>query len=317
MVESGWNVLLLSDKHPFQIRICREDVGFYLRIYIWNLTHGGGSRRPADEYRIQITGIENATGFLTGGVDRVLILGWWEQAGVFAGFDARKHTGPLGSSPSIQIREETLRDAAVHGVAVGDKGNHEVAVAFRPAFFGRYAASLEPLHDLGQSSQALAALDRAIVAPNRPVEDEIAALPEARQAVVREVSRQLRANDFRERILTAYGHACAFCGIQLRLVEAAHIVPAAQVNNDTTPNGIALCSLHHSAYDSGVVTVDPTYRVRVNHDSISELRALGLAGGERRFIAGLRSIIGLPPAVHDRPDAALIAQANRLRGWRV
>ena len=56
--QSGWNALILYNDHPFEIRLYQgENSGPRIRVYIWNITHGGGSARPANEYRIQITGI--------------------------------------------------------------------------------------------------------------------------------------------------------------------------------------------------------------------------------------------------------------------
>ncbi len=53
----GWQVAYLSDDHPFRLLVYHQDESYRLRVYIWNLTHGGGSARPADEYRVQITGM--------------------------------------------------------------------------------------------------------------------------------------------------------------------------------------------------------------------------------------------------------------------
>src|SRR5258708_32579070 len=92
--DSGWNVLYSgnTEEPPFRLQIYREEESYKLRIYIWNLTHGGGQARPQDEYRIQVTGtnhFEQAIG------EKTLILGWWGEVEVFAGFDVRKHAGQL------------------------------------------------------------------------------------------------------------------------------------------------------------------------------------------------------------------------------
>src|SRR5579863_362724 len=90
--ESGWDVLYLPESldHAMRLRAYRADQQFSLRIYIWNLTHGGGARRPTSEYRIQITGVD---AILTEPGAKTLLLGWWEPGQVFAAFDATKHTG--------------------------------------------------------------------------------------------------------------------------------------------------------------------------------------------------------------------------------
>ncbi|MCE2504476.1 MAG: hypothetical protein J4G05_10535 [Chlorobi bacterium] len=108
--DDGWNVLYISDPafHPFRLKIYRENENHNIRIYIWNLTHGGGTARPADEYRVQITGVDQ---FEAEPGCKTVILGWWEEGGVFAGFDFTKHTGALGFSPSIQSTRRSLPES--------------------------------------------------------------------------------------------------------------------------------------------------------------------------------------------------------------
>nr|WP_294516314.1 hypothetical protein [uncultured Rhodopila sp.] len=114
--ESGWNFLRLSEPkaHPAEYRVYRETESYPVRVYIWNLSHGGGRMRPLHEFRIQITGIEDTTSvqqFQPHVNGKTLILGWWPDAGVFAGFDYAYHAQPLGASPSIQVDEAALRAA--------------------------------------------------------------------------------------------------------------------------------------------------------------------------------------------------------------
>ena len=59
---------------------------------------------------------------------------------------------------------------------------------------------------------------------------------------------------FRQAVLEAYSYRCAMCGIQLGLVDAAHIVPHAHLQgHDVVSNGLALCSLHHRSFDTGLL----------------------------------------------------------------
>ena len=56
----GWSVLHLSviGKHPAVYRVSDGDRHYTVRVYIWNISHGGG-RRSATEFRIQITGLSS------------------------------------------------------------------------------------------------------------------------------------------------------------------------------------------------------------------------------------------------------------------
>jgi putative restriction endonuclease len=313
--DSGWNVAYIEDikQHPFYMQIYRDNESFRVKIYIWHLTHGGGKARPKDEYRIQITGVERFEPLRNG---KTLILGYWKEADVFAGFDVRKHLGKLGASPSIQIREDALRKAYVNGFEPCDKGNKEVAIAFRPDFLVDYIQSLEPLHDFGQSANDLSILSEVAQNPEINIAD-IQIQNIARKTTVVSVSKKLRDVSFRKRVLTAYSYHCAVCGVQLKLVEAAHIIPVNHDNGtDETRNGLALCALHHKAFDQALITVIEDYSIQINRNRVSELQNQKLSDGLARFSQDLRPIIILPPAVTDRPHVEYIRIANSIRGWK-
>jgi putative restriction endonuclease len=107
------------------------------------------------------------------------------------------------------------------------------------------------------------------------------------------------------------------CGIQLRLLDGAHILPVAEPNStDETANGIALCTLHHRAYDRSLVTFDTEYRIHVNEDQVEQLRQANITGKLEEFRAMLRNGLHLPPEKRDRPKEEFVARANELRGWQ-
>lgn len=314
--ESEWNVLYLSDSHPFRLQVYRGDESYRVKIYIWNMTHGGGAARPANEYRIQITGIGDRFTPEPGG--KTLILGWKDQIGVFAGFDYRRHSERLGASPSIQIKEECLEQATETGFSPCDKGNQEIAIAFRPDFFIEYLHSLEQLHDFGKSEEDLAVLVEVAQHPEVFVNREDLPISDNdRKIVIATVNRRQRNSNFRRRVLRAYNDSCAFCGLQLQLVEAAHIIPVHDNRStDQTCNGIALCSLHHRAFDQTLVTMIEDYRVITNDLKADELRKIDLDGGYQSFRNNLKPRINLPNVVNDRPHIDFIKLANQVRGWK-
>ncbi|MEW6543313.1 MAG: HNH endonuclease [Nitrospirota bacterium] len=309
----GWQFIVLTPGHPFRIRIYRDSEAYTFRVYIWNLTHGGGPARPPDEYRIQITGI---TRFEREPYGKTLILGWWAEADVFAGFDYRKHSGPLGASPSIQIRESFLREAYERGFSPCDKGNREVAIAFKPSLFCEYVRSLEDLHDAGRVRTDLDALRAVAENPLVVNDSDLENVTAARRKAIASVLRNLRDTSFQDRVLTSYSHRCAMCGLQMDLVEAAHIVPVRAPNStDETCNGLALCALHHKAYDRSVLDVSDTYRVVVSNREKDRLTSIGHDGGLDSFVEALRPLILLPPAIGDRPRIEYLRRSREIRRW--
>lgn len=314
----GWNVLYISapNEHPARYRVYRDDMAFNVRVYIWNVSHGGGAARSTAEYRIQITGL-GGNQFLPEPDGKTLILGWSEDEQVLAGFDYRRHAGALGNSPSLQIGLAALKSASTQGFAAHTKATGEMAVAFKPEFIGNYTRHLEALHDTGTVPAEAEILARVAAKPESVPEAEIAtAVAATRQYAITSTRRALRAIDFSDRVLKAYGHACAICGIQLKLLEAAHIVPVSEpTSTDETCNGIALCALHHKAYDKSLITFDVTFKIQVNETRALELKELKLHGRLKQFRGDLFATIAIPGNKADQPRADYVKKANALRGW--
>jgi hypothetical protein len=90
---SGATVLVVGTprQRPAQVRVISGDDTTDCLVYLWTITPGGGppGTRPVGERRIQIT---NVPAFpLHPGV-RTIVGGWNEEAGVWAFWDARRHT---------------------------------------------------------------------------------------------------------------------------------------------------------------------------------------------------------------------------------
>lgn len=147
--ECGWHFHQIDPvaTHPFRLKVSNEEESINIRVYIWNLSHGGGAKRPKHEYRIQVTGINR---FERDKNEKSLILGWWEDQHIFAGFDYSKHTSKLGFSPSMQISEDTLLEASIGGIKSQEKTNGEIVVAFRPDYFIDYVLNLENYHSISK-----------------------------------------------------------------------------------------------------------------------------------------------------------------------
>ncbi len=86
------------------------------------------------------------------------------------------------------------------------------------------------------------------------------------------VKVRLYQRAFREKVLDAYKSQCAFCRLKHReLLDAAHIIPDnLPESTSKIENGISLCKLHHSAYDSFILGVTPDYVIQVREDILEE-----------------------------------------------
>jgi putative restriction endonuclease len=117
---------------------------------------------------------------------------------------------------------------------------------------------------------------------------------------------RLHQRTFRERVLEAYRRQCAFCKFRHEeMLDAAHIVPDADPDGEPLiPNGLALCSLHHAAFDRAFVGLRPDYVLEVRRDLLDEK--------DGPTLIGIQSLHGktilLPTALSQRPDPALLAK---------
>jgi putative restriction endonuclease len=311
---AGWNVVFLNDTHPNDLAILRDDESFRVHLYVWNVTHGGGPR-AANEFRIQITGVPLPLTAPRGG--QSLLFGWYEDLGVVAAFDPERHQRPSTASPSIQITIDTLRAAARRGLAIQERGNQEIALAFRPELLVTYIENQRALHTFAGRRRDIDLLVQA-GAGQTPPADAIQEVPLERARVIRLVASRRREADFRDRVLAAYGHACSICHLQLDLVEAAHIIPvAAPRGSDETSNGLALCPSHHEAYDDAIVGVREDYRIIVNADLLRSLRQAGRGGQADQFCRDLERRIIVPTSAPDRPRPEYLRRGLEIRGWEV
>lgn len=84
--------------------------------------------------------------------------------------------------------------------------------------------------------------------------------------------RRLHQRSFRARVLRAYRERCALCRLRHQeLLDAAHITPDSDEKGDpVVTNGLALCKLHHAAFDRHFLTVRPDYRIAIQPRILEE-----------------------------------------------
>ncbi len=77
---------------------------------------------------------------------------------------------------------------------------------------------------------------------------------------------------FREKVIDAYHEQCALCRLKHReLLDAAHIIPDRDTDGEPViSNGLAMCKIHHAAFDSNILGIRPDYRVEIRKDILKE-----------------------------------------------
>lgn len=211
-----------------------------------------------------------------------------------------------------RIQSPWLMNAFQHGLTFDRKTNDEIAVGIRPDQFYSYVLTAEHLHRYWRQTETFRLLQRAAELQSIPT-DEIEALPTPRRVIVQTISRLSRKANFRQQVLQAYANRCAVTRVQLRLVDAAHIVPVgAPHSTDHVTNGLSLAPTYHRAYDNGLIYLDDHYEMKINPAKVAELKSLNLDGGIDSFKSSLGKIL-LPPDRGQWPKLDFIRKANQVR----
>lgn len=126
-----------------------------------------------------------------------------------------------------------------------------------------------------------------------------------RAYVTRQVQQRMHQHSFRIRVLRAYQERCAICRLKHReLLDAAHIVPDAHPQGvPSVRNGLALCNLHHAAFDRNLLGIRPDFVVELRRQLLDEEDGPMLVHGLQGF-QGTRIL--LPRAVDKHPDTTLL-----------
>jgi putative restriction endonuclease len=110
---------------------------------------------------------------------------------------------------------------------------------------------------------------------------------------------------FRAQVLRAYERACTVCRLQhVDLLDAAHILGDAENGQPVVTNGLAMCKIHHAAYDRRILGIRPDYTVAVRADVLKEVDGPMLRHGLQEMHG---AALHLPKRVADLPDREALA----------
>ena len=201
-----------------------------------------------------------------------------------------------GDDP-MRYDNEAVRDAGAAGVPLiyfhGVRSG--VYQAFWPAFVQHDDPGSRMFHIAIDEPQVL----RPDLSP--AVVDEV-----HRRYTTSLAKRRLHQAAFRERVLAAYQVRCALCQLRHReLLDAAHILPDSHADSaPVVPNGLALCKIHHSAFDANIVGITPRAVVEVRDDILQEVDGPMLKHGIQE-LHGAK--LWLPRKETDRPSEEYLA----------
>jgi putative restriction endonuclease len=199
-------------------------------------------------------------------------------------YKLRRDQGGTAENESLRV---ALRDQLpliwFYGVAPG---------VFNP-IFPIWLTAEEPEQD--QFVLALTESQRTVL-PNSPVEETF------RRYLIAETKRRLHQPVFASQVMLAYETRCSVCALGHReLLDAAHIIPDSDPRGlPVVPNGLALCKIHHAAYDQNILGIRPDYVIEIHHRLLTELDGPMLRYGLQEHHG--KPLMRLPRRRADQPD---------------
>jgi putative restriction endonuclease len=140
-----------------------------------------------------------------------------------------------------------------------------------------------------------------------PTRIDVGSRAPARQYATVTAKRRLHQHRFRQLVVRAYRSRCAVCQIRHSpLIDAAHILEDRDERGlPEIPNGLALCKIHHAAYDANILGVSPDYLVHIRSDVLAERDGPMLRWGLQEMD---RRSLQVPRAPLQQPNREFLAE---------
>lgn len=302
------NVGFIGGSNPYKFSINNKT--FF--VYIKNVHESGEGRANQDECRIQVSKSKNFNEVLSSN-NHAIVLGYFSDEKVFTAWNPfiTKERFNLKKTVSLYSRFSIQKTANTNKIALYVDSNKQNIISFRPEYLGLYLDNINSIHLLDEKKL----INLANTSDDMDINDELGSI------TVNDVNfkithqRNKRDPKFRKIVNHAYDSKCAMCGIQLELVEAAHIIPHShEAGTDDISNGISLCKLHHYAYDRGLIYFDSSFKIFFNDEKIDYLTKVNMDSGFRKFQNMSFDHINLPASSALYPSIKNIDIANGLRG---
>ena len=302
-------VLFARGRNPFSLSVDGREV----TLFVANVSHA--NRSDPDEFRIQCPGdLPDQLAAQQAGGDVISILGYNADTDTFSAWDPERFVqrSRVTQRFSLYTRMSNHQRARTDGFSVYRDASGQSVLLFRSEFLALYIGNTEVMHKA--TDRALQNIVSAYWETRTGVASrKLVAVAKKRIEITH--NQYARSPQFREAVREAYENRCAMCGVQLELIEAAHLVPHNHPKGlDNVSNGIALCVLHHKSLDTGLVYLDTSFNIHINAVRRRYLVRMEKIDGFRQFRRQLSDKIGLPQDPSDYPLIENIVLGNQLRG---
>ncbi len=297
----------IDGENPYRFSINKKE--FY--ILIKNVHESGNGRGNQDESRLQISRSQKFKEVLSS-KKPVIPLGYFQDDKVFTGWNPFYMRDRYNNKANISIytRFSVQKEASISGISNYMDNNGNSVITFKPQYLGLYLENYEQIHYLDKNE--LLNLIEVSDKSNNDNSFEDVNFGKNKLTITHE--RFKRNPKFIKEVKEAYNHRCAMCGIQLECVDAAHIIPISDdLGIDEVENGICLCTLHHRAYDRGILFFDEDFKIKYNDEKINYLTKMKLDSGIHKLNSLTFEKIELPNNAMFYPNKRNIKIANSKR----
>jgi putative restriction endonuclease len=305
------DISYISGNNPYTFSINKKIV----HIFIHNVHESGSGRTNPDECRIQVNKTPNFLAAKNSGKP-VLFFGYFADENIFTAWNPFIQTERINTRKTISLysRFSIQKKAEQQGISVYVDNDAQVIISFKPEYLGLYIENFPEMHQ--SNEQTLLELIRKSDLSEETEKEFGEHIDIERQKFTVTHKRFKRDAGFKERIYNAYEGRCAICGIQLELVEAAHIIPHShEKGTDDVKNGVCLCALHHKAFDNALIYIKEDYSIKINSSKVEYLEKIHRDGGISKFTSLQQDEkIKLPSSHIYYPSLEFIKIANHIRG---
>jgi len=130
-----------------------------------------------------------------------------------------------------------------------------------------------------------------------------------REATLRLAKNRPYQRTFRQRVLLAYRQACCVCQLKHdELLDAAHIIPDSDPRGEPwVHNGLALCKIHHAAFDAQIMAIKPeSFIIEIRDDVLREHDGPMLTHGLQALHQRVRAVV--PTDAQLQPKKEFLAE---------
>ncbi len=302
------NVVFIDGNNPYRFSINKKT--FY--VLIKNVHESGDGRGNQDECRIQVAKSQNFNAAMNSQTV-VIVLGYFADEKIFTAWNPYQMRDRFNVKQTISLysRFSIQKKATNTKISAYRDSKQQSILSFQPDYLGLYLENLSKIHLLSDAEL----IDLVKQSDSLNNENLNGQFEHTEGQLTITHTRYKRDPRFRSIVYDAYDNRCAMCGIQLELIEAAHIVPHShEKGTDEIGNGISLCALHHTAYDRSLIYFDENFNILINDNKLEYLEKVGLDSGFRKFKALAFDKIKLPSNHTLHPNIGNIKLANQTRG---